>query len=468
MSVVVLTRSLIRRAVLLPLLALGLSVLSSCDKVKKLLPKQPERQAQVAEPAPDPEAEKAAAAAKAEMFGPEKAPEPEVPKAPAFELNKSSLVSILLYHDFVERIPKTEMMVSMPTFRAQMQALKDANIPVIPLSDVLAWKRGEKNIPEECVVITFDDGWLGQHQLAFPVLKEFGYPFTIYLYKKYVGTGGRSMTVAQIKEMLANGAELGSHTLTHSLLTKKGGKTDEQYTAWLNEEIADSKKWLEETFGVPCRTLAYPYGGKNEDIVKLAMDSGYEAAVTVNPAKITWDTADGKLGRFTQQWDKDTNFKLALSFHGRNDAANSKFVKTDAVDDRGHKLFMLKPEPNSVITERRPLIEAGLSQLGAIVPESLMLRISGFGAVPAEYDPAKQVVRYQVPQKLRLEECTATLAFRRADADKEEVVSWKFKVNQKASYEPPPEPPAPAPAEAKPGEPSAKPAANVKSAVSAR
>lgn len=449
MPAVPLNRFAMFRHVAPPLLGVGLLMLASCDKLKQLLPKQPPVQAApVAETTSVPEeALSPKAVEPAELFGPEKATEPEGPKAPAFELNKSSMVSILLYHDFVERIPRTEMMVSVPTFRAQMQALKDASISVIPMSDLLAWKRGEKNIPDESVVISMDDGWVGEHEFAFPILKEFGYPFTIYLYKKYVNSGGRSMTIAQIKEMLANGGELGSHSISHQPLAMKKGRTDEAYQQWLHEEIAGSKKWLEETFGVPCRTFAYPYGNKNDEIVQLTADAGYEGAVTVNPQKVTWDTPIGKLGRFTQQWDKDTNFKLAVSFHGRNDVAGSKFVKTDTVDEQGNKLFELKPEPNSTVAERRPVIEAGLARLGGVVPESLTLRVGGFGAVPAEFDPVAQTVRYQIPQKLRMEECTATLAFRRADSDKDEVVSWKFKIDQKSSYLPPEEPqPAPPPA----------------------
>ncbi len=423
------------RTVVTALLATLCLLHSSCGKLKQLLPKPAPAMPLPTETTAD--NENVAKPAEAEdLFGPEKMAEPEAPKAPPFELNKSSMVSILLYHDFVERIPKTEMMVSVPTFRAQMQALKDANITVIPMSDLLAWKRGEKNIPDESAVITLDDGWVGEHQFAYPIMKEFGYPFTLYLYKKYVAVGGRSMTVEQIKEMLKHGAELGSHTISHQPLTSKKGKTDEQYKEWLREEIADSKKWLEQTFGVPCQTLAYPYGNKNEEIVQFALDSGYEAATTVNPQKVTWDTPNGKLGRFTQQWDKDTNFKLASNFHGRNDMTSSKFVKTDAVDESGHKLIELSPAPNATITERRPVIEANLSHLGGIIPDSVMLRVSGFGAVPVEFNTATQIVRYQIPQRIRLDDCSATLGFRRTNADKDEVISWKFKINQKASYLP--------------------------------
>ncbi|MEZ5388016.1 MAG: polysaccharide deacetylase family protein [Prosthecobacter sp.] len=117
----------------------------------------------------------------------------ETPVNPGFELNKSSVVSILGYHDFRDR-GGSPMLISAPKFREQMQAIKDSNIPVIPLSDVMAWKRGEKNIPEESIVITMDDGWEGVYTYAYPVLREFDFPFTIYLYKDYVNIGGGPST----------------------------------------------------------------------------------------------------------------------------------------------------------------------------------------------------------------------------------------------------------------------------------
>jgi peptidoglycan/xylan/chitin deacetylase (PgdA/CDA1 family) len=391
----------------------------------------------------------------ADLFGPEKpgTPEEEAPKAPAFELNKSSLVSIMCYHDFAEKPAKSDMVITHATFRTQMQALKDANIPVIRMSDVLAWKRGEKNIPDEAVVITMDDGWVGVHNYAFPILKEFGYPFTFYLYKNYVNRGGRSMTIAQIKEMLDYGAEVGSHSVSHQDLRAKHGKTDEAYAAWLKEEIEGSKKYIEGLLGVTCKTFAYPYGNKSPEIAQLCLDAGYEAALTVNPQKTTWDKENALMPRFVQIGDKDINFKLATSFHGTaNSIANSKFIKVDAVNDKGEKLVQLTPGPGETVTDRLPVITANLSRLGAIIPETIVMRISGFGAVPVEFDPATQFISYRVPQRLRLDECTVNLSFRRTDAEKDELVSWKFKIDQSASYlpqelvtEPAPETPEPAP-----------------------
>lgn len=407
--------------------ALAVLTLSSClDKLKQFMAKNPPKTLTE---------EEVTKAETSDLFGPAKEETP-VPTAPPFEINKSSMVSILCYHNFAPMAPAkpNDMIIQQSVFRQEMQSLRDAAVPVISMSDLLAWKRGEKNIPDECVVITMDDGWLGVYQVAFPILKEFGYPFTFFLYKNYVNRGGKSMTLAQIKEMIAYGAEVGSHSVSHRDLRNKKGMPDEQYKQWLNSEIVDSKQFIEATFGVKCRVFAYPYGGKNPDIVQRCMDAGYEAGVTVNPTKVTFDTQNGLLPRFVQLGDKDVNFKLAMSFHGRNDVANSKFLKIDAKDDQGQQLLELKPAPNSTVSDRLPTIEANLSKLGTIVPDSVALRVSGFGAVPVEFDETDETVRFQVPQRLRLDECAATLSFKRTDADRDEVITWKFKVNQSAAY----------------------------------
>ncbi|RBP46173.1 polysaccharide deacetylase [Roseimicrobium gellanilyticum] len=418
-----------------------LMLVPACDKLKELLPKQPPQQEAPPAPVENPltaEEEQLQKGMEGEGTFSAKVDFGEVPKALPFELNRSSVVSILLYHDFVERIPRNEMMVSKGVFRAQMQALKDANIPVIPMSDLLAWKKGEKNIPEAAVVITLDDGWVGVHEIAYPILKEFGYPFTLYLYKKYVGGAGRSMTVDQIKEMLANGGELGSHSVSHQAMAQmRRSKSPEQYQAWLHDEIHESKRWLEETFKLPCRTFAYPYGDKNADIVRQVMEAGYDAAVTVNPQKLNWDTHAGELPRFTQLGDQDANFRVATSFYGGGKSiADSRFIKTDAVNEQGEKLVTLKPEPNATIADRLPLIEANLAKIGPIIPETLVLKVGGFGTVLARYDPNTQVVSFRVPQKIRLDSCNVMLSFRRQGADKDELVSWQFKIDKKAAYLP--------------------------------
>jgi peptidoglycan/xylan/chitin deacetylase (PgdA/CDA1 family) len=360
----------------------------------------------------------------------------EVPKAQAFELNKSSVVSILGYHDFRER-GGTPMLISADRFRQQMQAIKDSKIPVIAMRDLLAWKKGEKNIPEEAIVITMDDGWEGVYQFAFPVLKEFGFPFTIYLYKKYVNIGGRSLTWGQIREMMASGAEVGSHSVSHENMTAvKRGRNEAEQQLWILSELKDSKEFLEKNLGVTVTSFAYPYGNHNEIVLQTAQQVGYETAVTVSPQKVTWETPMAKLSRYIIHGDNDTNFRMATSFHGRGDVGNANVIASDAKDAEGNQLVELKPAPNTTITERRPTIEANLARLGSLDPSSIRMRVSGLGVVPARFDPVTSTIRYQLPYKIRRDDCLVTLSFKRGAEQPEETMSWKFKIDLVASYLP--------------------------------
>jgi peptidoglycan/xylan/chitin deacetylase (PgdA/CDA1 family) len=426
------------------LAALLLSCLASsgCDRVKQKLERLSAagREAPAAEPEPpltEEEKKINAALDGSALFDPSEAPSP-VPKAAAFELNKSSVVSILGYHDFKERGGEA-MVINKDKFREQMQFIKDSNIPVIPLADMLAWKKGVKNIPEESFVITMDDGWEGVYQFAWPVLKEHRFPFTIYLYKKYVNIGGRSLSWAQIKEMMDSGlCTIGSHSVSHDSLTSRKGRSDEQYSAYLQSELVDSKTFLEQNLGVTISSFAYPYGNYNSHIRDLGLAAGYETLVTVNGSKVTWDTHLGDLGRFIIHGVNDSVFRLATSFRGRGGLGASKMVLATALNDQGQPLVKLTPPMGATITDRTPRLSADLSGLGPLVPDSIKLHIAGIGSVRPVYDAATQLLSYQIPVRLRRELCEVAISFIRQGSTPPvaETLVWQFKIDLAASYLP--------------------------------
>ncbi|TDU69238.1 polysaccharide deacetylase [Prosthecobacter fusiformis] len=359
----------------------------------------------------------------------------QAPKAEAFELNKSAVVSILGYHDFRER-GGSPMIIAASKFKEQMKAIKESGIPVIPLSDVIAWRKGLKNIPEESLVITMDDGWAGVYTYAYPILKEYDFPFTVYVYKKYVNIGGRSLSWAQIKEMTQHGCEIGSHSVSHESLRAKKGRTDAEHLQWVLGELKDSKEFIEKNLGVPCTTFAYPFGVFDEVMAETGLQVGYESLVTVNSQKVNWDTHLGKIGRFIIHGESDANFRLATSFRGRGDVTSNHFLKTDAKDADGKKLVEMSPGPDEVIKDRRPVIRVNLQRVGSVVPGTVRLRIAGLGTVPAQYDPVTMMVVYPLPYRLRRQDCAVTLSFKRAEGQPDEVVTWRFKVDLEASYLP--------------------------------
>jgi peptidoglycan/xylan/chitin deacetylase (PgdA/CDA1 family) len=366
---------------------------------------------------------------------------------PEFVLNQSNVVSFLLYHDFSEKSSTNPMVINIAKFREQMKAIKDAAIPVISFQDFLDWRAGKKNIPDRAIVITIDDGWVGVHQLALPILKEFGYPFTLYLYTKYVNIGGRSLTTAQIRDIVQNGGEIGSHSNSHSSLTSRQGKGDAVYRKFLEDEIGESKKKLEAALNLSIQSFSYPYGNFNDDIAVMTTgEFGYTTGVTVNGAKNTWETPLNKLNRFTILGNDDSSFRIATSFRGQGSIMDAN---TLAGADNNQKGPKTKPEAGAVITNRSPLIEIDLSGIADIVPESIRLKIGGLGEIIPSYNPTSGLVSYQPSVRFRNGSVPVILTLNRKNQTKSEIVPWEFSINHSAYYleqgipkavaEPPPE-----------------------------
>jgi peptidoglycan/xylan/chitin deacetylase (PgdA/CDA1 family) len=419
---------LIFRLAVLPLAVL-LPV--GCDRIKPAPPPAPV----VVEPVPEIVADAAVAPP---------ASEPAIdPAVPALTINKSAQVIVLGYHDFTSGKSRNPMEINVDHFRDQMQALKDARLPVITMSDFLAWRRGEKDIPDPSVVITMDDGWKSVHRLAFPVLREFGYPFTIFLYKRFVNGGGRALTTAEIREMMAGGAEVGSHSVSHPLPSKIRGlekRAPEEADAFLRMEMKDSKQFLEDLIAKPVRTYAYPGGYNTEREQEIGVEAGYEALFTVNPARVNWDMPASTLARYIVLGNDpaDSNFRRAVSSRG---TSGGDLTKALLGGPEGESLVSTTPQPDATVAVRRPLISVDVTKLAGIDPASVVMKIAGFGAVPAVYDAAAGTISYQMKEALRSQECQVYVTFKRAAESKPDSVNWRFSIDLVANYlpEPPPE-----------------------------
>src|SRR3954454_3314745 len=141
------------------------------------------------------------------------------PKVKKPVVDQTAQVLIFCYHRLVDKIryPGTE--ITPAAFEAEMKELKDKGITVISMQDLLAWKRGEKNIPPRSAVITFDDGWKSQYEVAWPIMKKYGYPFTMFIYTEGVRGGalggGEAITWEQLAEMRDSGVDIEAHSATH-------------------------------------------------------------------------------------------------------------------------------------------------------------------------------------------------------------------------------------------------------------
>ena len=305
-----------------------------------------------------------------------------------------------------------------------MKMLKDSSIPVIPLKDFLAWKKGEKAIPPRSVLITIDDGYVSGYHVAWPILKEFGYPFVMYPYTKYIEVGGKSVTWHQLQEMRDGGVEFGSHSVSHDHMTHPKTLKGGDYQEWLKNELFGSKQILESQLNVPITTFAFPYGNHNAQIIESALKNGYEALFTVNPVPIRFSSPPGSLGRFMIASTHPATFKNALralgsaGFSTGQGNINSSAIATE-------------PKNDETIDNPLPEIKVDLSTLGNIQPNSIHLAISGFGPVPATYDPETKKLSYKVTRPLRAK--TVTIFFSAKNETGTMGTTWTFHCSSKAT-----------------------------------
>ena len=234
-------------------------------------------------------------------------------------INLKSEVIVLCYHRFEDK-PKDSLAIKPADFEAQMQALKDGGVTVISMEDFLAWRRGEKGIPEKAAIISIDDGYLSGYNVAWPILKKFGYPFTMFIYTDYIKgepkSGGQSMSWDQLAEMRDAGVDIEGHTVSHSSLNARKGKTDEEYLAWLKSEIVGSKELLEKNLGIQIKAFAYPYGLHNQTVRDVVKQAGYEAAFTVWGRRIAYGADPMIIGRYAIESTKPKVFEEAVNFKG--------------------------------------------------------------------------------------------------------------------------------------------------------
>jgi peptidoglycan/xylan/chitin deacetylase (PgdA/CDA1 family) len=206
-------------------------------------------------------------------------------------------VPVLVYHQFAEK-STNRMTVSREAFEAQMQLLKTKGYHVITLEQLVGFVDFSGQLPEKAVVITIDDGWRSTYDIAFPILKKYGYPATLFVYTQLITGGIKTLSWDQVREMSAQGLDVECHTVSHrNLALPQGLETADQYFTTIAREITDSARIIEQKLGKRPTILAYPYGDTNGLVITLLKQKGYQAALTVEREGNPFFAAPFRLGR---------------------------------------------------------------------------------------------------------------------------------------------------------------------------
>jgi peptidoglycan/xylan/chitin deacetylase (PgdA/CDA1 family) len=189
-------------------------------------------------------------------------------------------VPILVYHIITPGPPPSSQMarwlrVTPLQFEAHLKQLSGAEYSSVTFGAIRDALEGTGRLPNRPIVITFDDGWENQYQYAFPLLLKYGFTATLFVVTKFIDRTG-FLSTNQLREMITQGMEVGSHSCTHPRLDLV------QNTLAVWREISSSKEILEDKLAVKIDAFAYPYGSYNKRVVKWVEAAGYRAARTID------------------------------------------------------------------------------------------------------------------------------------------------------------------------------------------
>jgi peptidoglycan/xylan/chitin deacetylase (PgdA/CDA1 family) len=188
----------------------------------------------------------------------------------------------LMFHHVGEPPPGADeirvgLTVSGADFEAMMAYLKEAGYHPVTQTQLFQALFEGVPLPEKPVMLTFDDGYLDNYQVAVPALQKYGFPATFYVITDKIGTS-EYMTWEQVMELDREGMDIGSHTSSHLDLTTLSA-------ADLQHELGDSGAAISSRLGHPVYWLCYPAGEYDADVINYSRAAGYLLAVTTEPGE---------------------------------------------------------------------------------------------------------------------------------------------------------------------------------------
>jgi len=176
---------------------------------------------------------------------------------------------ILMYHsitDITDNQDKIGRTVPKILFDIQMNYLNKCGYNIISLKKGIEYILCKSSLPKKSIIITFDDGYEDNYLNAWPILKKYNYPATIFLISSYVdrprnfdyllekGIHARSLDYNQIQEM-----QIDSDLITFGFHTKSHVRLSRQDASALDDELSVGLSNLEKR-GIKTDLFAYPYG----------------------------------------------------------------------------------------------------------------------------------------------------------------------------------------------------------------
>ncbi len=208
-----------------------------------------------------------------------------------FIKNHPFWIPVLMYHKLPKSAPDSQhkIYVTAENFEKHLKIFKFLGFTALTFSELSLYRKGLlqfRNFPKKPLVLTFDDGYRDNLEIASPLLKKYGYRAQLFLLaNKEISSNVWDQDSKEPAHEIVSGAdrqkwkdsafEIGSHGFSHQKIT--------EFTPQLAfDELKISKQELEKEFNVPVISYAFTYGTTNEQSAQLAEDAGYEFALNTD------------------------------------------------------------------------------------------------------------------------------------------------------------------------------------------
>ncbi len=231
-------------------------------------------------------------------------------------------VPVIMYHDI---LPKKQVFfdVTLKEFEQHLRLLHKHGVIPISLDQLVTHLRTGLPLPAKPILLTFDDGYGGHYEYAYPLLKQYGYPAVFSIYTMNVGknTGRTHVTWEQLRQMAADPlVTIASHSVTHPLDLRSLSENQ------LKIEVMVSKRILEAQLGIPIRYFTYPSGKYDARVTNLIREAGYEAALTMSDSETRFAGQSKNLLTIDRIGQSKLQYAIAQAWGGTKLARwNSRF-----------------------------------------------------------------------------------------------------------------------------------------------
>ncbi len=188
-------------------------------------------------------------------------------------------IPIFVYHNIVKdssEVVYDYMQTPRDIFEKQIKGLRTLGYNFITYEELVKYKNNELELNKKSCIVTFDDGYQGIYENAYPIAKKYNIPFTVFVITDTMEKEG-SLTWDEAKTMQDSGlVTIASHSTDHPEFTSL---TVEQAV----NNVNNSYKIIEESLGEKSiKIFTYPYGLYTEEEIVALEKEGYIQNLTDN------------------------------------------------------------------------------------------------------------------------------------------------------------------------------------------